>query len=111
MQILTAAGAGFVAGLVLAVGHYAIHRIRRGRPAHPIANYVYGTLTLFGAFSGWAALVRPTWPLAIAGYAAIMCVAGAFDAGCYVLDALADRKPEQMEKADQAELEVRRQRA
>ena len=100
--ILGALLAGFVAGLVLAVGHYAIDRARRSRPIHRVAAYVYGTLTLNGAYSAWLLLAWPATIYAVAGLWIITVVAGAADVACYALDAWVRAQ------ADRAELEEHR---
>jgi len=93
--------AGFVAGLVLAVGHYAIGRAleakplsddkhtwkdRTGRPMlHPVLNYMYGTVTLLSAWTGWALYCGFSWFLALSPWA-IAIAAGACDMATYLLD-------------------------
>jgi hypothetical protein len=102
MWILGALLAGFAAGLILAVGHYAIDRVRRGRPMHRVAAYVYGVLTLNGTYTAWLLLARPTTLYALAGLWLITLLAGAADVACYALDTWVQAQ------ADRAELEARR---
>ncbi|HET20331.1 MAG TPA: hypothetical protein ENO16_06965 [Chromatiales bacterium] len=100
--ILSALLAGVVAGLILAVGHYAIDKARRGRPMPRVAAYVYGVLTLNGAYSVWLALARPVLLYAILGLWLITVLAGAADVACYGLDTWVQAQ------TDHAELEERR---
>ncbi len=101
--ILGALLAGFVAALVLVVGHYMIRHLRRGRRVHVLWLYVYGTTTVNGCYSAWLLLVRPALLPALAGLWIVTVLAGGADMLSHLLDRLIP-----WPQSDQAELEARR---
>lgn len=80
--------AGFVAGLILMIGHYLIPHLRRGRKLHNVYLYIYGTTTINGCYTAWLLLVQPALLPALAGLWIVTVLAGGANIVAHVLDAL-----------------------
>lgn len=103
LWLLGAVLTGIIAGLSMAVLHYAIDRARGGDPMPRIWAYITGVLILHLSYSAWLLWSAPPLGYALAGLWIIAVLAGAADIACYALDAWVEKR------VDRAELEARRE--